>query len=117
MSIEKANRRVAQTGNWQQMSPNAEEGRVSSPRRRPLTEALIKAVNRKVPRDPKNRIFADLLVEALICKAMHGDPRTFRMILDIVEGPLPELRSESSPGERNRGGSPTLVLRQGDPAA
>lgn len=62
--------------------------------RRPLTEAVIKLLNRKVPNDPRGRIFVDLIVEALVRKAIKGDVRAIKEITDRIELRAPLARRD-----------------------
>jgi hypothetical protein len=97
MTIGRAEAGGVQRGNRHRMLTDAERGSAASTPRRPLTEALVRAVNRPVPHDRRRRRFSDLLVEALIRKAMHGDVRAFRLNMSIVEGPFADTRPEASP--------------------
>jgi hypothetical protein len=82
-------RRAMQTGAQQTEAENS-----LSQGRRPFTEAVIKVLNRKVPNDPRGRIFVDLIVEALVRKAIKGNIRAIKEITDRVEGQVPLPRED-----------------------
>jgi hypothetical protein len=67
--------------------------------RRPLTEALTKAVNRRVPNDPRGRTFADLIAEALVRRALAGNVKAARAITNWLERSVPPWRDPK--GKRN----------------
>lgn len=70
----------------------------SLPSRRPLTDALVRALDRNVPNDPRGRKVVDLLVEAMVLKAIFkGDLKAFQVIADRVEGIVSSPHSERSP--------------------
>jgi hypothetical protein len=62
--------------------------------RRPFTEAVIRVLNRKVPNDPRGRIFVYLIVEALVRKAITGDIRAIKEITDRSELRVPLPRRD-----------------------
>lgn len=74
-----------------------ETGNVRSRGERPITEATIRLLNRKVPNDLRGRLFVDLIVEALVGKAIKGDVRAIKEITNRVEGGVPLTRQ----GERD----------------
>ena len=53
---------------------------------RPISEALIKIANSKVPNDPRGRTFAELLAEGMFLRALGGDVQAAKEIADRIEG-------------------------------
>jgi hypothetical protein len=59
----------------------------------PLTAALTKVLNQRIPNDSRCRTYADLIAEVLVSKAIKGDIQALKEIVDRVEGtsaPIPE---------------------------
>ena len=48
----------------------------------PITDAMIEIVNRRVPNDPRGRVVADLLAEAIFREALKGNVKAAKEIAD-----------------------------------
>jgi len=75
-------------------APQAETKNPSLTGRYPITEAIMRMLNRTVPNDLLGRTFADLIAEAMIKQAIKGNIRAVREILDSVEGKVPKPREQ-----------------------
>jgi len=73
-----------------------ESNNVGRASRRPITDALIKLSNQKVPNDPRGRTWAELVVEVLFRKALEGDIRAIKEIMDRIEGKVGPARPEEA---------------------
>lgn len=117
MTAGKATAGDSQRRSRHQMQPDAD---VAASPRRPITDALRRVVNRRVPHDPRRRTFADLLAEAIVRKALEGDLKAVIEIINIVEGPRAAQPYEQPPvvsARNKRETCPTVVVMTGDPAA
>jgi hypothetical protein len=59
---------------------------ISAHNRLPISDALVRMLNRKVPNDRQGRTYAELIAQILIQKAVGGDLRAIKEVLDRVEG-------------------------------
>lgn len=80
---------------------NAEAENRSVPIRRPITDRLVRILNRKVKHDPEGRTIADLMGEVIVLKALKGDIRAFKEIMTAVEGRV-EVRFPVTSSVANR---------------
>jgi hypothetical protein len=56
----------------------------------PITGALVKMLDEKVPNDPRRRTHAEVIAGMLIRKALKGDLQAIKEIADRVEGKVLE---------------------------
>jgi hypothetical protein len=79
------------------LHPDVKTRSASLPSRRPVTEALIRVLERNVPNDPRGRKVVDLLAEAVVLRAiLKGDLKAFKAFTDAVEGIVSTPHSERS---------------------
>jgi hypothetical protein len=70
----------------------------SLPSRRPITDAIIRVLDRDVPNDPRGRKIVDLLVEAVVFRAiLKGDLKAFKELTDRVDGIVSMPQSDRPP--------------------
>ena len=86
------NARQITRGRMRPERKQVELGNVGSPSPRPYTDALIKLSNQRVPHDPRGRTWAELVVEVLFSKALEGDIRAIKEIMDRIEGKVGPAR-------------------------
>lgn len=79
-------------------SEDAEMVNMSLRSRRPITDALARMVSRKVPNDPQGKTFAELIANVIMRRAIKGDLRAIKLIMDCVDGQVPLPRQ----GEERR---------------
>ena len=63
----------------------------------PITDAMIEIVNRRVPNDPRGRVVAELLAEAIFREALKGNVKAAKEIADRIEGRVAERTSTDQP--------------------
>jgi hypothetical protein len=64
----------------------------------PITIALVKMLNDRVPNDPRRRTYAELIAEVLIREAVKGDIQAIKEMTDRVEGETSEARCNQLAG-------------------
>jgi hypothetical protein len=82
--------RNSRGGNPENLKPfqfkPGQSGNPGGRRPKPLTGALSELLARRVPKDPKGRMYVQVIAQALIRKAAMGDVRAAAEIADRVEG-------------------------------
>ena len=68
--------------------------------RRPITKALIKIVNQKVPNNLHGRTYSKLIAEVLVGKALQGNVQAAKAITDLIEGRVPRATQAKPAGPR-----------------
>ena len=64
----------------------------------PITTALAKMLDERVPNDPRRRTYAEVIADVLVRKAVKGDLQAIKEIADRVEGKVSEARHKELAG-------------------
>jgi len=65
----------------------------SSSNRRPITEAVIRYLDREVPNDPQGRKVVDLFVEAIMASALKRNVKAIKEIMDVLRRAFPSRKT------------------------